>query len=88
MGVVDQTNRKSMQKEMNTMYRDPICGMQVDPRTAAGESEYQGQKYYFCSPGCKKTFDADPPKYAESDRQHATMGHSMHDSMGRGHGCC
>lgn len=70
------------------MYRDPICGMQVDPRTAAGQSEYQGQTYYFCSPGCKKTFDAAPQKYAEAGKQPQTMQHSMHDSTGHGHGCC
>ncbi|PKG31477.1 YHS domain-containing protein, partial [Methanoregula sp.] len=27
-------------------------------------SEYNGKKYYFCAPGCKKKFDADPAKYA------------------------
>lgn len=71
------------------MHTDPICGMQVDPRTAAGQSEYQGQTYYFCSPGCKKTFDGDPQKYAVAGMQPETMGHSMHDdSMGHGHGCC
>ena len=42
---------------------DPICGMEVDPKTAAGQSEYLGKTYYFCSLGCKKTFDKDPQKY-------------------------
>jgi YHS domain-containing protein len=70
------------------MYRDPICGMQVDPRTAAGQSRYQGQTYYFCSPGCKKTFDANPQKYAEASKQPETMGQSMRASVGHGHGCC
>ena len=39
---------------------DPTCGMQIDPAKAAGKSEYKGKTYYFCSPGCKKTFDANP----------------------------
>jgi YHS domain-containing protein len=43
---------------------DPVCGMEVDPKTAAGKSEYQGQTYYFCSAGCKKSFDKEPQKYA------------------------
>ena len=30
---------------------------------AAGQSEYKGQVYYFCSLGCKKSFDKDPEKY-------------------------
>ncbi len=46
------------------MQKDPVCGMQVDPQKAAGQSEYQGQNYYFCSDGCKKKFDANPAQYA------------------------
>ncbi len=42
---------------------DPICKMTVDEQTAKFTSEYKGTKYYFCAPGCKKTFDADPEKY-------------------------
>ncbi len=42
---------------------DPVCGMQVDPATAAASSEYQGQTYYFCSMGCKRQFDKDPQSY-------------------------
>ncbi|HYP29879.1 MAG TPA: heavy metal translocating P-type ATPase [Blastocatellia bacterium] len=40
---------------------DPICGMTVDPETAAGTSERDGKRYYFCSPFCKKKFDAEGP---------------------------
>jgi YHS domain-containing protein len=43
--------------------KDPVCGMDIDPKTAAGKSEYQGQTYYFCSQGCKKSFDKEPEKY-------------------------
>lgn len=46
------------------MAKDPVCGMQVDPAKAAGTSEYQGQTYVFCSAGCKKKFDSNPPQYA------------------------
>lgn len=45
------------------MARDPVCGMDVDPATAAGSSDYKGKTYYFCAPGCKKSFDEDPEKY-------------------------
>jgi YHS domain-containing protein len=43
---------------------DPICGMTVDEKTAQLKSEYGGQTYYFCSPGCKRSFDKEPQKYA------------------------
>jgi Cu+-exporting ATPase len=42
---------------------DPVCGMQVDPASAAGHSEYAGETYYFCSAGCKQKFDADPQRF-------------------------
>lgn len=47
------------------MEKDPVCGMQVDPKTAAGQSEHEGQTYYFCSAGCKKKFDANPAQYVK-----------------------
>ena len=46
------------------MQKDPVCGMDVDPKTAEWKSEYQGQTYYFCSPGCKRDFDKAPEKFA------------------------
>lgn len=48
---------------MANTVKDPVCGMEIDPATAAGTSEYKGQTYYFCSAGCKKSFDKEPEKY-------------------------
>ena len=45
------------------MVKDPVCGMMIDPKTAAGTSVYQGQTYYFCSAGCKAEFDKSPQKF-------------------------
>ncbi|MDQ7820742.1 MAG: YHS domain-containing protein [Armatimonadota bacterium] len=47
------------------MATDPVCGMQVDERKAAGTSVYRGQTFYFCSSGCKAAFDKEPEKYAQ-----------------------
>src|SRR5690349_6216096 len=44
-------------------YVDPVCGMTVVPETAAGEYEYQGQKYYFCAVGCLNRFKSDPESF-------------------------
>jgi Cu+-exporting ATPase len=49
--------------------KDPICGMQVDPAKAAGQSQYQGLTYSFCSLGCKKKFDLNPLWYMQSDTE-------------------
>jgi P-type Cu+ transporter len=46
------------------MDKDPVCGMIVSRTDVAGDSEYQGKTYYFCSPSCKERFDADPARFA------------------------
>lgn len=54
---------------METTLHDVVCGMDIDPATAAGTSEYKGKTYYFCSPGCKRSFDKDPEKYVGAGAQ-------------------
>ena len=44
-------------------YTCPVCGMGVTPATAEGQSEYEGNTYYFCSQGEKEIFDKNPEKY-------------------------
>ncbi len=56
------------------MVKDIVCGMDVDPKTAANKSEYQGQTYYFCSSGCKKAFDKEPQKYVKAPDHSAEHG--------------
>lgn len=46
------------------MAKDPVCGMNVDEKKAGGTAVYNGKTYYFCSPGCKATFEKAPAKYA------------------------
>jgi Cu+-exporting ATPase len=45
------------------MATDPVCGMQVDEKNPGATSQYKGQTIYFCSSGCKSSFDKDPEKY-------------------------
>jgi P-type Cu+ transporter len=45
--------------------KDPVCGMEVTPGTAAGSFEYRGETYYFCARSCLAKFQADPLKYLE-----------------------
>ena len=47
------------------MVKDVVCGMEIDPNEAAGKSEYQGKTYYFCAPGCKRKFDANPQQFVK-----------------------
>src|SRR6266481_1275825 len=46
----------------------PVCGMGVDPKTAP-KSVFKGTAYYFCSDDDKKTFDAAPDKFVNTDRK-------------------
>lgn len=49
----------------DTEARDPVCGMSVNMATATHRSTLAGETYYFCSPACKRIFDADPARYTE-----------------------
>jgi len=40
---------------------DPVCKKAIHSRRIV--SKHNGEAYYFCSPACKTTFDADPAKY-------------------------
>jgi YHS domain-containing protein len=42
---------------------DPVCKMEVDEKTAKIKTEYKGETYYFCAPGCKKAFEENPEVY-------------------------
>jgi putative intracellular protease/amidase/YHS domain-containing protein len=46
----------------------PVCGMDVDPATAP-KSVFKGATYYFCSDDDKKTFDAAPDRFVNTDQK-------------------
>ncbi len=49
---------------------DPVCGMKVNPETAkGGKSTFEGKDYFFCNPGCKTRFDADPHAYVHKQSE-------------------
>ena len=50
-----------------TTHIDPVCGMTVDPtKNKGGSFDYEGATYYFCSPGCRTKFEADPSGWLKS----------------------
>ena len=57
------------------MAEDPVCGMDVNEKQAAAQAQYKGQAFYFCSPGCKATFEKNPEKYAGKPGSHEGHGH-------------
>ena len=58
---------------------DPVCGMTVDPATAAGSVTHAGTTYHFCSTRCVEKFKADPAKYAGPTAP--TEGHPHSDGV-------
>lgn len=46
---------------------DPVCGMSIDPATAAGKTSYEGRDYHFCSKACEDEFKRDPARYRHAD---------------------
>ena len=44
--------------------KDVVCGMDIDPNTAAAKMEHQGETYHFCSNACHDKFMDEPQKYA------------------------
>ena len=50
---------------MTTVAIDPVCGMDVEERTATETAEHNGKTYYFCSKGCRLDFQDDPDKYLD-----------------------
>ena len=60
--------------------KDPVCGMSVDPASAAGNVEHKGKTYYFCSKRCAERFTQDPEKFLAAP---GTAG--MEHAHGHGH---
>jgi Cu+-exporting ATPase len=60
---------------------DPVCGMMVNPETATGSYEYDGQTYYFCSKGCLDKFRSDPTAFVGDDKHAAMPPTSLHGTI-------
>ncbi len=52
---------------------DPVCGMTVDPATAAHRAAHEGRDYFFCSAGCRTKFVAEPDRYLGEKPQPAPV---------------
>jgi Ala-tRNA(Pro) deacylase len=48
---------------------DPVCGDEVDERTASEWTELQGIRFYFCGQTCRMEFNDNPFEYIRHRRQ-------------------
>jgi YHS domain-containing protein len=53
-------------RRVHSMATDPVCKMKVDEANAAGQTNYNGKDYYFCSKDCEQKFEHDPQQYVEA----------------------
>ena len=51
------------------MTKDPVCGKQLDEKTAPARINYQGRDYQFCSQDCKSQFETHPQRYVQPQAQ-------------------
>ena len=64
------------------MAKGLVCNMDVDERTAKWKTVYKGKTYYFCAPGCKKSFEEEPELYINakvSEENHPKHHHTAED---------
>ena len=69
--------------QSTSLYVDPVCGMKVDPATAAAEYDFNGTKYYFCAVRCKERFAADPESFLSGHGRSADL--SVPPAVAGGH---
>jgi len=43
----------------------PVTGETFKIEATSAKAEYQGKTYYFCCPGCKGKFEANPAKFVK-----------------------
>ncbi|MGI9086501.1 MAG: heavy metal translocating P-type ATPase [Chthoniobacterales bacterium] len=65
-------------KENDSTVRDPICGMKVDPESAAAMVERAGEKFYFCSEHCRDAFIAHGKSTDKPTHEHSCCHEGSH----------
>jgi YHS domain-containing protein len=64
--AVAEDAKKSAKQQAKVI--DPVCGMEVDPKTAE-KSVYKGKTYYFCARTEKEQFDKTPEKFVKPEKK-------------------
>jgi P-type Cu+ transporter len=72
-----------MGTDATTHVKDPVCGMIIDPSSAAGRSDFGGVTYFFCSGSCKQRFDREPTTFAHKSEEHPSSGERAAEPSGQ-----
>ncbi len=49
--------------------KDVVCGMMVDPDTAAARVTQNSREFHFCSEECSRAFQDDPEVYSSREQE-------------------
>jgi P-type Cu+ transporter len=60
----DEGRPEGQKEDAMATVKDPVCGMEIDPATAAASEEYEGETYHFCSESCHRQFVSAPERFA------------------------
>ena len=63
------------------MATDPVCGMVVDEKSAAGSASHGGKTYHFCSARCLSQFQANPAQFVGGASTPAASAHTRDQTM-------
>jgi YHS domain-containing protein len=77
-GIVGGTRLATNEAWEEIMGLDPVCKMEVNPASAAAQSEWGGQSFYFCSAECKSRFDREPQRYVDDTDRAQARAHKAH----------
>jgi len=58
-------SKATAKQKASQKVKDPVCGMEIDAKTAAAKAIYKGKTYHFCSVSEKEQFEKDPAKYVK-----------------------
>ena len=70
---IDEKSSCCSERDETKQEKDPVCGMNVDPKNAAGKSNYNETAYYFCSTHCKTKFNLNPESYLSDKKPEKTV---------------
>ena len=54
-------------REAETITRDPVCGMTVDPGAGKPFADHDGHRHHFCAERCRERFLAEPEAFIEAE---------------------
>lgn len=58
------THERAIATATTTTVVDPVCGVRVDPGTAAGSLDHAGTTHFFCSTHCLERFRSEPEQFS------------------------